>query len=543
MVLDSSQVILQMHESIGHPVELDRVLGMEEAYAGTSFLTPDDRGRLRYGSDKVTVVADATLPGGLGTFGFDDEGVPAQRTVLIQDGVFQNFLSGPRHRAGHRGTVHRRHARGRLAEHPAHPHDEHQPRAGRGTLAEIIGDTDDGLYLNTNQSWSIDDKRVNFQFGCEIAWRIEKGKLTQLYRNPNYTGITTEFWGSCDAVGGREEWTVYGTPNCGKGQPGQVARVGPRRVPRALPERSGRGAVMAAPIGPDDIRQVLDAALDLSGADGVEVLHDTRVGRAHAVRELLHPSEHVARGHRAPRAGGAGRPAGRRGARTTSRRTARPQPRRARSSWRASRCPTRSSPAWRRPPRRRRSPGSYDEATASMSPAERAESVAALVGEVGQGFRAAGAFETTAAEIALANTEGQFCYAPTTQATITTVVSGGDGGAGTAEEAHRPSADLDAAAIGRRAFQKARDSQRPQDLEPGPVRGGPGAARGLDVGRLPLVHGVRRQDDRGGPLRVQRQGRRDRLFVRRHHRRRRVRAAARSACRSTSRGRRGSASR
>ena len=97
---------------------------------------------------------------------------------------------------------------------------------GEGTLAEIIGDTDDGLYLNTNQSWSIDDKRVNFQFGCEIAWRIEKGRLAQMYRNPNYTGITTEFWGSCDAVGGSEEWTVYGTPNCGKGQPGQVARVG-----------------------------------------------------------------------------------------------------------------------------------------------------------------------------------------------------------------------------------------------------------------------------------------------------------------------------
>src|SRR5207245_1163426 len=141
VVLDSSQVILQMHESIGHPVELDRVLGMEEAYAGTSFLTPGDRGKLRYGSDRITVVADASLAGGLGTFG-------------------------------------------------------------------------------------IDDKRVNFQFGCEIAWRIEKGALTQMYRNPNYTGITTAFWGSCDAVGGREEWTVYGTPNCGKGQPGQVARVG-----------------------------------------------------------------------------------------------------------------------------------------------------------------------------------------------------------------------------------------------------------------------------------------------------------------------------
>jgi TldD protein len=231
LVLDSSQVILQMHESIGHPVELDRVLGMEEAYAGTSFLTPDDRGKLRYGSDKITVVADATLPGGLGTFGYDDEGVAAQRSVLIQDGIFQNFLSG-RDTApviGQPSTGSMR-ADGWQSL-PLIRMTNINLEPGDGTLAEIIGDTEDGLYLNTNQSWSIDDKRVNFQFGCEIAWRIEKGRLTQMYRNPNYTGITTEFWGSCDAVGGSEEWTVYGTPNCGKGQPGQVARVGHAAAP------------------------------------------------------------------------------------------------------------------------------------------------------------------------------------------------------------------------------------------------------------------------------------------------------------------------
>jgi len=102
---------------------------------------------------------------------------------------------------------------------------------GEGTLEEIIGDTPDGMFMTTNQSWSIDDKRVNFQFGCELARRIKDGKLIGLYRNPNYTGITTEFWGSCDAVGGREEWKVWGTPNCGKGQPGQVARVGHATAP------------------------------------------------------------------------------------------------------------------------------------------------------------------------------------------------------------------------------------------------------------------------------------------------------------------------
>jgi TldD protein len=226
LVLDASQVILQMHESIGHPTELDRVLGMEEAYAGTSFLAPDDRGKLRYGSDKVTVVADATLAGGLGTFAYDDEGVAAQRTVLIEDGIFQNFTSG-RDTATTLGLPSSGAMRAdgwqnlpiiRMTNINLEPRE--------GTLAEIIGDTQDGVYMNTNQSWSIDDKRVNFQFGCEIAYRIEKGKLTEMYRNPNYTGTTTEFWGSCDAVGGHEEWTVYGTPNCGKGQPGQVARVG-----------------------------------------------------------------------------------------------------------------------------------------------------------------------------------------------------------------------------------------------------------------------------------------------------------------------------
>jgi TldD protein len=226
IVLSSNQVILQVHESVGHPLELDRVLKMEEAYAGTSFVGVEDRGKLRYGSDLVTITADATLPGGLGTFGFDDEGVPAQRTMLIEDGVFRNFISS-RETAPVVGGPSSGSMRAdgwqnlpliRMTNINLEPRD--------GTLAEIIGDTKDGIFMDTNQSWSIDDKRVNFQFGCEIAWRIKDGKLTELYKNPNYTGITTEFWGSCDAVGGGEDWTVWGTPNCGKGQPGQVARVG-----------------------------------------------------------------------------------------------------------------------------------------------------------------------------------------------------------------------------------------------------------------------------------------------------------------------------
>ena len=226
LVIDSGQMELQIHESIGHAVELDRVLGMEEAFAGSSFVRPDDRGRLRYASDLVSITADASLAGGLGSFGWDDEGVPAQRLPIIVDGVFQDFISS-RETATVLGLPSSGAMRAdgwqnfpliRMTNISIEPHE--------GTLGDIIGDTKDGLFMTTNSSWSIDDHRVNFQFGCEIAWRIEDGRLTQMYRNPNYTGITTEFWQSCDAVGGREDWTLWGTPNCGKGQPGQVARVG-----------------------------------------------------------------------------------------------------------------------------------------------------------------------------------------------------------------------------------------------------------------------------------------------------------------------------
>ncbi|MEX0832429.1 MAG: TldD/PmbA family protein [Actinomycetota bacterium] len=231
LVLDSGQMVLQIHESIGHPTELDRVLGMEEAYAGTSFLSPEDRGKLRYASELVSITADATVSGGLGTFGYDDEGVPAARVPLIVDGIFEDFQSS-RETAAMTGLESNATMRAdgwenlpliRMTNIGIEPRD--------GSLQEIIGDTKDGIFMATNQSWSIDDKRVNFQFGCEIAWRIKDGKLTEMYRNPNYAGITTEFWNSCDAVGGREEWVLWGTPNCGKGQPPQEARVGHGTVP------------------------------------------------------------------------------------------------------------------------------------------------------------------------------------------------------------------------------------------------------------------------------------------------------------------------
>jgi TldD protein len=226
LVIDSGQMELQIHESIGHPIELDRVLGMEEAYAGTSFLSPEHRGSLRYGSALMNITADATLPGGLGTFGYDDEGVPAQRVPVVVEGVFQDFMSSRETAAVIDATSNGTMRADGWQNLPLIRMTNVSIEPGEGTLGDIIGDTKDGIFMATNQSWSIDDKRVNFQFGCEIARRIKDGRLTELYRNPNYTGITTEFWGSMDALAGREDWVLWGTPNCGKGQPGQVARTG-----------------------------------------------------------------------------------------------------------------------------------------------------------------------------------------------------------------------------------------------------------------------------------------------------------------------------
>jgi TldD protein len=226
LILASDQMELQVHESVGHAVELDRVLGMEEAYAGSSFVRPDDRGKLRYASPNVNITADASLAGGLGSFAYDDEGAPAQRLPILVEGIFENFISS-RETAPVIGETSSAAMRADGWQHlPLIRMTNISIEPGEGSLADLIADTDDGVFMTTNNSWSIDDKRVNFQFGCEIAWRIEHGKLTQIYRNPNYAGITTEFWGSCDAVAGSEEWTLWGTPNCGKGQPAQTARVG-----------------------------------------------------------------------------------------------------------------------------------------------------------------------------------------------------------------------------------------------------------------------------------------------------------------------------
>jgi TldD protein len=231
LLLDGSQLALQIHESIGHPIELDRILGTEASYAGSSFVTPEMVGKFRYGSEKVNVTADATILGGLGSFGFDDEGVKAQSVPILSNGVLVNLLTsretapliGKESNGTMRADGWNRAPLIRMTNINLEP--------GDWTFENMIADTEDGLFLCTNRSWSIDDQRINFQFGCEIGWEIKNGKLGEMIKNPTYTGITPQFWNSCDAIANRNSWQMWGTPSCGKGEPGQIAHVGHGAAP------------------------------------------------------------------------------------------------------------------------------------------------------------------------------------------------------------------------------------------------------------------------------------------------------------------------
>ena len=231
VILDGNQMVLQVHESCGHPTELDRVLGTEASYAGTSFMTIDKLNKLRYGSDIVNIVADATVTGGLGTFGWDDEGVPGQRIYLIDKGTFVGYLSS-RETAGIVGAsssgAMRADGWNRI---PLIRMTNINLLPGTWKFDDMIADTDDGVFMATNKSWSIDDKRLNFQFGCEFARKIKNGRLTKVYKNPTYADITPHFWQNCDAIANKDSWCMRGTPNCGKGEPGQTMFVGHGTAP------------------------------------------------------------------------------------------------------------------------------------------------------------------------------------------------------------------------------------------------------------------------------------------------------------------------
>ncbi|MCP4229743.1 MAG: TldD/PmbA family protein [bacterium] len=228
IVIDGSQMALQIHESCGHPIELDRVMGSELSYAGGSFMQPGMLNELRYGSDIVNIVADATVEGGLGSFGYDDDGVPAQHTEIIKNGLFVDYITsreyapvlGPKIQSN--GT-NRADGWNRI---PIIRMTNINLMPVEGTTDDLIGGVESGLWLETNRAWSIDDLRSNFQFTTEFAREINGGELGDVVKNATYTAITTDFWNKCDAIAGPEEWKMWGTPNCGKGQPGQTAHVG-----------------------------------------------------------------------------------------------------------------------------------------------------------------------------------------------------------------------------------------------------------------------------------------------------------------------------
>jgi TldD protein len=239
IILGATQLALQVHESCGHPIELDRVFGTEASYAGTSFLTPEKYASFRYGSEIVNLTADATIPGGIGTFGWDDEGVAAQRVPIVREGIFNGYLTSRETAQQLReivgdaapqtsGGAMRADGWDRI---PLIRMTNVNLEPGEWEFDDLVADTDDGIYMELNKSWSIDDKRLNFQFGTEMAYEIKNGKMGRMLKNATYTGITPQFWASCDAICNENHWQVWGTPNCGKGQPGQAAHTGHGTAP------------------------------------------------------------------------------------------------------------------------------------------------------------------------------------------------------------------------------------------------------------------------------------------------------------------------
>lgn len=226
LVLGPGQMVLQIHESIGHPLELDRILGDERNYAGTSFVTSDMFGAFRYGSDLLNITFDPELAGEIASYPADDVGTPARREYLIRAGMLERPLGGAtsQARAGLAGVANERACSWNRPPIDRMANINLEP--GEGTLEDLIGQVERGVYMETNRSWSIDDSRNKFQFGCEYGRVIRDGKLGHVVRNPNYRGVSSAFWRSLKGVGGPETFLVSGTPYCGKGEPNQAVRVG-----------------------------------------------------------------------------------------------------------------------------------------------------------------------------------------------------------------------------------------------------------------------------------------------------------------------------
>ena len=226
LVLAPDQMLLQIHESIGHPLEVDRILGDERNYAGWSFVRENDFGNLKYGSDIMNITFDPTVKQELASYGFDDSGMKAQKEYIIKDGILLRGLGGTESeiRSGIKGVANFRACSwnrppiDRMANLNLEP--------GDSSFEEIISSVESGIYMESNRSWSIDDYRNKFQFGCEYGKLIKNGKLTKTVKNPNYRGVTTPFWNNLAMVGNSSTFEVFGTPNCGKGEPNQSVRVG-----------------------------------------------------------------------------------------------------------------------------------------------------------------------------------------------------------------------------------------------------------------------------------------------------------------------------
>jgi predicted Zn-dependent protease len=228
LLLMPDQMMLQIHESIGHPLELDRILGDERNYAGSSFVNLSDFGKLKYGSPIMNVTFDPTVVDEFASYAFDDTGTPATREYLIRDGILQRGLGGRESqlRAGVPGTANMRACSWNRA--PIDRMANINLEAGSGTLDDLVSGVENGILMRSNRSWSIDDYRNKFQFGCEYAREIKDGQLGRVLKNPNYRGVTVPFWNSLVAVGGTETLGSFGTPYCGKGEPNQAISVGHR---------------------------------------------------------------------------------------------------------------------------------------------------------------------------------------------------------------------------------------------------------------------------------------------------------------------------
>jgi predicted Zn-dependent protease len=226
LLLMPDQMMLQIHESIGHPLELDRILGDERNYAGSSFVTPDMFGHYRYGSELLNVTFDPSSSEQAATYAFDDEGAEARKQYLIRNGVLERPLGGTlsQQRARLPGVANSRASNWNRAPIDRMANLNIEP--GATTLADMIAGVERGIVMSTNTSWSIDDRRNKFQFGCEFGQLIENGKLSHVVKQPNYRGVSASFWRSLKAVGNEATREAYGTPLCGKGEPAQVIHVG-----------------------------------------------------------------------------------------------------------------------------------------------------------------------------------------------------------------------------------------------------------------------------------------------------------------------------